>query len=191
VKGQIEASINASADALLQMSDSLAEQLQQATDVLVETLLRGGRLFTWGRGLSASLAQACSFLLHTDPLRNRPPFPAICLNTDMALMSQASNEAILEHQLMALAQPGDILITFSNGDNRRGLANAIRTAHARELTVVAFCFPQDELILDALSSRDSAITPFTDNGVIAAHTLMLALLLLCDTVEQQLFGGGP
>lgn len=187
MKDRIVETIHTGADALLQMSDSLADQLQYASAMLVEHLLQGAKIFTWGGGLSASLAQACGYLLHTGH-RARPPFPALCLNTDTSLLSSSSNATALESQLIALAQPGDVLITFCNGDNPASLADAIAGAHQRGLSVIAFCCPGDDHVLNALSGNDCAVTPFTHNPVAVIHTLMLATVTLCDTVEQHLFG---
>lgn len=191
MKERIVETIHASADTLLQMSDSLADQLHCASGVLVEGLLRGARVFTWGSGLSASLSQSCSYLLHTSHLRARPPFPAICLNTDTGLLSRPGNVSALDDQLTALAHPGDLLITFCCGDNPESLGATIRAAHRRDLTVIAFCCPGDDYILNALGGGDCAVTPFTASPVAAIHILMLASVALCDAVEQQLFGADP
>lgn len=188
MKERIVEIIHTSADALLQMSDPLADQLTCASGILVAGLLRGAKVFTWGSGLSAALAQSCSYLLHANHWRQRPPFPAICLNTDTTLLSRHDTTSAVCDQLTAFAQPGDILITFSCGDNPENLAAVVRTAHQRELTVVAFCCPEDDFTLNALGSDDCAITPFTASPIAAIHTLMLASVVLCDTVEQQLFG---
>lgn len=191
MKDRIVDTIHTGADALLQMSDSLADQLLFASDMLVERLLQGAKIFTWGGGLNASLAQACSHLLHIGHLRARPPFPALCLNTDTSLLSGPDSSIVVENQLTALAQAGDVLITFCSGDNPEGLAAAIAFAHQCGLTVVAFCCPTDDHILNALSGNDCAVTPFTHSRVAVIHTLMLAAVTLCDTVEQQLFGADP
>lgn len=188
MKYRIANTLQNSADALAQMSTPLAEQIHRASEVLVEALLRGARIFTWGTGLNSSPAQACAHLLHTTQQRERPPFPAICLSSDVSLMSLDSTEIVLKNQLAALAQPGDILIAFCQGDGPP-TARALQSAHQRDLTVIAFCCPQDEEILNVLNSTDCAVMPFTDNAIIAIHTQMLALVVLCDTVEQQLFGG--
>lgn len=191
MKDRIVETIHTGADALLQMSDSLADQLQCASEMLVDRLLQGARIFTWGGGLNASLAQVCSHLLHTGHLRDRPPFPALCLNTDTSLLSGAGSSTALEAQLTALAQPSDVLITFCSGDNPESLAEAIACAHQRGLNVIAFCCPGDDHVLNALSGSDCAVTPFTHSPVVILHTLMLATVTLCDTVEQQLFGADP
>lgn len=188
MKNRIVETIHTGADALLQMSDALADQLQHASEMLVGRLLQGAKIFTWGAGLNASLAQMCSHLLHTGHLRDRPPFPALCLNTDTSLLSGTGNMTPLEAQLTALAQPNDLLITFCSGDNPESLATGIACAHQRGLNVMAFCGPEDDHILNALSGSDCAVTPFTHSPAAIIHTLMLATVTLCDTVEQQLFG---
>ncbi len=188
MKERVLETIHGSADALLQMSDPLAEQIAVASDILAQGLLRGGRVFTWGSGLCASLAQTCSFLLHTGQQRQRPPFPAICLATDTGLLSRHRDTSALTDQLSALSQPGDILITFCIGDNPLHLADAIEAAHQRDIVVIAFCCPGDDSILNVLGGSDCAVTPFTASPLVATHTLVLAVTTLCDTVEQQLFG---
>ncbi len=81
---------------------------------------RGGRLFTFGNGGSATDAQGTAELFRLPPYGR--PLPALSLVEDQAVLTALSNdvgfELVFSRQVIAHAEPEDIAVGFStSGDS--------------------------------------------------------------------------
>ena len=65
------------------------DKIISSIDVIFKKMSQGGRIFLCGNGGSAADAQhlAAEFLVRLDPKRNRVPFPAISLATDVSTLT--------------------------------------------------------------------------------------------------------
>ena len=104
--------------------------LLNAARGMADRFARGGRLFTFGNGGSATDAMSLATLFA------RPPFgralPAQCLATDPAVLTALANDVgfdlVFVRQLIAHAGPDDIALALSTSGNSRNLIAAL--AHA-------------------------------------------------------------
>ncbi len=115
-------------------STSYPAKIQQAVDLLVERLTAGNKLLVCGNGGSAADAMHICAELVGRFLRDRPPLPAVALNTNPATLTALGNdyryESIFSRQVEALARPGDVLWGISTSGNSKNVVEALRTAHS-------------------------------------------------------------
>ena len=73
-------------------ADALPEKIAKAGELLVTSLLNGGKVLTCGNGGSAGDAQHFSSEMLNRFERERPPLPAIALTTDTGTITAIGND---------------------------------------------------------------------------------------------------
>lgn len=119
------------------------ENIDPIVDVIVKSIDDGKTLYAFGNGGSA--AEASHFvaeLMGSFEDRLRRPYRAVCLNTDMSVITALANDFDYSHvftrQVVALVQPGDIVIGFSTSGNSPSIVKAIQTANSLGATTIGF-----------------------------------------------------
>jgi D-sedoheptulose 7-phosphate isomerase len=137
----------ASARAKMTESDALrratleqcAGALRVAAGAIAGRIRRGGRVFTFGNGGSATDAEGTAGLFR-DPPSGRP-LPAICLVDDRAVLTALANdvgfELVFSRQLIAHARAGDVAIGFSTSGDSVNVMHAMEEAARRDVLTVA------------------------------------------------------
>lgn len=137
IRQQFEQSIAAKQEALRTMLPSIAG----AAKLLVDQLVRGGKVLTCGNGGSAGDAQHFSSELLNRFERVRPGLPAIALTTDTSTLTSIANDfefgEVFAKQVRALGQPNDVLLAISTSGNSVNVNRAISAAHEHNMRVVA------------------------------------------------------
>jgi len=127
---------------LLEQLDSLAEPLDQATNLLRDALLGGQKVLCCGNGGSAADAAHFAAEIAGRFQLDRPGYPALDLTSSSPLTSSLSNDfsrdELYARQVSALGQPGDVLIGFSTSGQSENIRLALTTARRRGLRTVAF-----------------------------------------------------
>lgn len=181
-----------SADLKYQCAQSLAPQVEAATNAVLASVTGGGKVLACGNGASAAAAQhfAASFVGRYE--RERPELAALSLSADAAVLTGIANDfdvrAVYARQVRAFGQAGDVLLALSTSGNSANLLAAVEAAHERDMTVVALT-----------GARGGHMTPLlrdTDVHVCVAHDLParilevhhLVLHCICDGVDAQLLG---
>ncbi len=138
-----------SARAKMQQSASLraatiaccAQQVERAGAAMAERFVRGGRLFTFGNGGSATDAQGTAELFRHPPQRS--PLPALSLVDDQAVLTALSNdvgfELVFSRQLIAYAGELDIAVGFSTSGDSADMLRAFEEAARRGLLTIGLC----------------------------------------------------
>ena len=172
--------------------EALAPAIAAASQLITQQLLQEKKVICCGNGIGASLAAILTQCLTLQHRFERPGLPALNLASDPALLSaiaeQHSSE-IFSKQLRTLGQPGDLLVTFSIGNNPADLIQSIHVAHDREMHVIAFSTDQDRDLAALLNSNDIAINISNNEPHRAAEIHLLSLFSVCELIDQQLFGG--
>ena len=172
--------------------DALANPIREASQLLVDTLLRDGKIISCGNGADGALAQlfACNLLNRFE--HDRPALPALALNSDGAsLLGIAQGGGLndtFSRQVRALGQPGDTLLCISSGGDATNLLRAIQAAHERDLTVVALLHGGDAELGSLLQQEDVRIAVDHPRRarVVEMHTMVLQCL--CQLIDHSLFG---
>ena len=147
--GALLAELAASARAKVVDSTSLrqatlrrcAEQLEDAASAMADRFRRGGRLFAFGNGGSATDAQGTAELFRLPPYGRS--LPALSLVEDQAVLTALSNdvgfELVFSRQVIAHAKSDDMAVGFSTSGDSPNLLRAFDEAARRGLLTVGLC----------------------------------------------------
>ncbi len=184
---------NNSIAAKMSAGEHLVLPIIESGTLIVERLLDDQVLYTCGNGLSISLANTLAHCLLYQYRMERPGLPAFCLSCNVmnatGITSQSSFSDIYSKQLRSLGRQGDLLICFSAGGNDSNLLQAVKTAHDRDMTVIAFTASGDKDISALLTGEDVELRVEHDDRYRIQEIQLLSLFCVCDLIEQQLFGG--
>ncbi len=161
----------------------------QIVQAILTTIKSGGKVLTCGNGGSAADAMHLAEELVGRYRRERPSWPAVCLNADPSLLTCIGNDygfdAIFSRQVEGLGGRNDLLICFTTSGNSGNILRALETAKARGVKTVALLGKGGgkakgkadlELIVE---SNDTA-------RIQEAHTFLLHALL--ESVECEMLG---
>jgi len=117
------------------------ETLEQAGAAMATRFARGGRLFAFGNGGSATDAEG-AVQLFRDPPTGRP-LPALSLVDDPAVLTALSNdvgfELVFSRQIIAHARADDIAVGFSTSGDSVNLLRGLAEASRRRLLTIGLC----------------------------------------------------
>jgi D-sedoheptulose 7-phosphate isomerase len=118
-----------------------ADEVEAAASAMAERFRRGGRLFAFGNGGSATDAQGTAELFRRPP--SGRPLPALSFVEDQAVLTALSNdvgfELVFSRQVIAHARPRDIAVGFSTSGDSPNLLRAFEEAARRGLLTVGLC----------------------------------------------------
>jgi D-sedoheptulose 7-phosphate isomerase len=117
---------------LQKLLDSSLPAIEQAAEVICQTLSKGNKLLLCGNGGSAADAQHIAAELVGRYEKQRRAFPAIALTTDTSALTALSNdygyEDVFARQVKALANKGDLLIAISTSGKSPNVVRAVEVA---------------------------------------------------------------
>jgi D-sedoheptulose 7-phosphate isomerase len=187
VRPDFTAALRELASLATQVAESMGPELARATQLVQETVDRGGTLFFCGNGGSAADAQHMATEYVVRYVRNRRAYPAVALTTDTSLLTAAANDFgfdhVFERQVEALARPGDLLIIHSTSGNSPNVLFAAEAARKKGIRVLSFS-ARDGGQLRALS--DHAIVIPTQRTDRAQELHLCIEHIICDIVERTL-----
>jgi D-sedoheptulose 7-phosphate isomerase len=116
----------------------LADTIESVSELLLETLCNGGKIFVCGNGGSAADAQHFAAELIGRFEKERAAMPAIALTTDTSILSAIGNdygfENVFARQVDGLGSKGDVLIGISTSGNSENVLRATILAKDKGLT---------------------------------------------------------
>ncbi|OJJ25551.1 phosphoheptose isomerase [Roseofilum reptotaenium AO1-A] len=174
-----------------QVVEQCLDSILIAADLITHTFRLGGKLLLCGNGGSAADCQhmASELVSRLTKAFERPGLPAIALTTDTSYLTAFTNdcgyEGVFERQVQALGKPQDTLIGISTSGNSPNIIRAITKANEREILTIALTGNKGGQLLGI--ARQSIVVPSTDTQYIQESHLAIEHIL-CDLVEQQLFG---
>jgi D-sedoheptulose 7-phosphate isomerase len=187
VRPDFTAALRELASLATQVAESMGPELARATQLVQETVDRGGTLFFCGNGGSAADAQHMATEYVVRYVRNRRAYPAVALTTDTSLLTAAANDFgfdhVFERQVEALARPGDLLIIHSTSGNSPNVLFAAEAARKKGIRVLSFS-ARDGGQLRAVS--DHAIVIPTQRTDRAQELHLCIEHIICDIVERTL-----
>jgi D-sedoheptulose 7-phosphate isomerase len=117
------------------------DQLDAAGAAMADRFDRGGRLFAFGNGGSATDAEGTVSLFRHPP--HGRALPALSLVDDPAVLTALSNdvgfELVFSRQIIAHGQGGDIAVGFSTSGGSRNMLSAFEEASRRGLLTIGLC----------------------------------------------------
>jgi D-sedoheptulose 7-phosphate isomerase len=118
------------------------ESLEQVCSVISSCLTSGHKILLFGNGGSAADCQHLASEIIGRFLIERKGFPAIALTTDSSILTAIANDynysQIFSRQLLALAEPEDVVIAFSTSGNSPNVIEGIKTANLIGCSTISF-----------------------------------------------------
>jgi D-sedoheptulose 7-phosphate isomerase len=172
-------------------AESLPEVIQAAGEIMVQSLLNGGKILSCGNGGSAGDAQHFSAEMLNRFETERPSLPAIALSTDTSTITAIANdysyEEIFAKQIKALGQPGDVLLAISTSGHSKNIVQAIVAAQQREVQVVALTGRDGGVVASLLNETDIEIRVPVQSTARIQEVHLLIIHCLCDFIDHRLF----
>jgi len=192
MQNRIQQMFKASIETKQKSLDMLPESIEQASILMVNSLLNEGKILACGNGGSAGDSQHFSSELLNRFERERPSLPAIALTTDSSTITSIANdysyEEIFSKQIRALGRDGDVLLAISTSGNSANVVQAIHAAHDRNMRVVALTGRDGGNIAPLLLPDDVEIRVPSNVTARVQEVHLLAIHCLCDLIDNQLFG---
>jgi phosphoheptose isomerase len=154
---------------------------------------RGGKVLICGNGGSAADAQHfAGELVGRFKISERPGLPALALSADTAVLTAWSNDAsfddIFARQVQAFGRPGDVLVSISTSGRARNVVNGMAAAQREGLRTIALLGGDGG---DARALADLPIVVPAKDTQRVQEVQILVIHLLCELVEERLFGARP
>jgi D-sedoheptulose 7-phosphate isomerase len=167
-----------------------ADTINAMANTIIACYQAGHKAIFCGNGGSAADAQHLAAEFVGRYLIDRRPLPALALHTDTSTLTAIGNDygydQVFSRQVNAHIQPGDVLVCLTTSGNSRNVVLAAEAARAKGNTV-----------LGLLGRDGGAMLPLCDQALVVPcqetyliqEVTMLVGHLLCDLMEQALFGG--
>jgi phosphoheptose isomerase len=167
---------------------TLAEPTLRAAQVLAARLRDGRQVLACGNGGSSGDAQHLASELVNRFERERIGLPGIALTPDSSVLTAIANdyayERVFARQVEALGRPGDVLVAFTTSGNSRNVLEAVRTAQARGLWVLALTGKDGGALAPLLRGGDMELrVPSTSTARIQEVHLLL-IHTLCTYLDS-------
>lgn len=173
-------------------TEELAGPIAQAIEMMVNSLTNGGKVLACGNGGSAADCQHFAAELVGRFERERPGLAAIALTTDTSALTAIGNDysynEVFSKQVMAIGQPGDVLLAISTSGNSKNVILAIEAAHQKEMTVVALTGKGGGQMTNLLKDTDVHICVPAKRTARIQEVHLLSIHCICDGIDVCLLG---
>jgi D-sedoheptulose 7-phosphate isomerase len=164
---------------------ALVQALENACKHVLDCLLGGGKLLSFGNGGSATDAMHLAEELVGRYRANRRPLPAVCLNADGSALTCIANDfgydEVFARPVAALSRPGDVVVAISTSGKSPSILRGLEAARAAGASTVGL-LGHDGGPAKALCDV-SFVVPHASNARIQElHTF--ALHAMCEAVER-------
>jgi D-sedoheptulose 7-phosphate isomerase len=175
----------------LSTQQQLAEPIAAAIKCLVSIFTLGNKLLICGNGGSAAESEHFAAELTGRYILERPALAAIALTADTAAITAIANDYgfnnIFARQIEALGTTQDVLCVISTSGNSANLLQAIKTAQAKQLKIIALLGNNGGTIKALLRDNDIVICMLETNTARIQEMQLLIIHTICDAVEQVMF----
>ena len=117
------------------------KQIQELSNLIINTIKKSGCIFWCGNGGSAADSQHLAAELVGRFEINRAPIKSIALTTDTSILTAISNdysfEQVFKRQIQALGSKKDLLIVISTSVNSKNIIEAVKEAKKKGIKTFA------------------------------------------------------
>lgn len=167
--------------------EAMLGAIQQAADIICQSLRQGGTVLFCGNGGSASDAMHLTAELTGKFQRERRAFSAICLNTNVAGLTAVANdygyEMTFARAVEGLMTPSDVLVGISTSGNSENVFRAIVKAKELGGRTIALLGRDGGKI--APEAELSIIVPNENTARIQESHIMIGHII-CELVEDSI-----
>ena len=169
-----------------------AATLAAAADLVAERFAAGSKLLLFGNGGSAADAQHLAAEFVNRFVIERPPLPAIALTTDTSALTSIANDYryadVFAKQVRALGRAGDVAIAISTSGTSPSVVRAVDACRKLGIHTIGLTGRDGgklkgrvDHLLNVSASRETA--RIQETHILAGH-------VLCQLVDERLYGGG-
>ena len=184
IKHEFSEHIKASQNTL----DSIADQIETASKICINSLKNGGKILIMGNGGSAADAQHIAAELVGRYKTERKGLPAIALTTDTSAITSIANDYgflhVFDRQVEALAHKDDVIIGISTGGTSPNVVNALTAANKLDCKTIGLSGKDGgdfNALCDVNLVVNSNDTPrIQEMHILIGHTI-------CHLIEQESF----
>jgi D-sedoheptulose 7-phosphate isomerase len=166
-------------------------QVHRIVDAIVDALRRGGRVFWFGNGGSAAMAQHFAAELSGRFLHDRPAWGSLALTVDTSALTAIANdygfETVFARQLQGLCKHGDVVVGLTTSGNSPNVVAGLKAARDCGAVTVAFSGNGGG---DVLRYADIALIGPTGPSWKAQEVHLALGHIVCELVELQMLEGG-
>ena len=185
IHDQFEANIQVAQDAV----SLLEEPIEQAVQIITNSLMNEGKVLICGQGASGLAANHMAAILADRFEQDRPGLAAIALARDgAAMMDDADPLHGFSRQVAALGHPGDVLVVLSIFGETDAVKAAVRMAHERDMHVVAIIGGDGGSLAESLGEPDVLMCIPTSSAPRVIEAQFLVIHCLCDGIDFFLLG---
>ena len=167
-----------------------ADKIVEVVQLIAQAFREGKKVILFGNGGSAMDASHIAAEFMNRFLIERPPLPAVALNSDTALLTCISNDydfsQVFSKQLSALGHEGDVVIGISTSGNSANVIKGLEVAKKNGMkTVVLTGGTGGKMagLADYTFIIPTKVTPrIQEAHITLGHTI-------CQLVDEELFGG--
>jgi len=178
-----------SAQVKIKFARENAEKIFEVVQLIAQTFRNGKKVLIFGNGGSAMDASHIAAEFVNRFLMERPPLPAIALNTDVAVLTSISNDydysQVFSKQLTALGHEGDVVIGISTSGNSLNVIKAIEVAKKNGMKTVVLTGGTGGKLANMADFTLTVPTKHTpriqETHITLGHTI-------CQMVDEELFG---
>jgi DnaA initiator-associating protein len=188
---RIKSNFTQSIQTKIAASEVLSGPIEQASMIMVQSLLSGNKILSCGNGGSAADAQHFTAGLLNRYETERPSLPAIALSTDTSTLTSIANDysydEVFSKQLRALGNNGDVLLAISTSGNSRNVIKAIEVAVSKDIPIIALTGKDGGDIAGLLGENDVEIRVPSERTSRIQEVHLLVIHCLCDIIDTTLF----
>lgn len=171
------------------MDTGLCKRIEQAAELIVQSLRDGGKIHFCGNGGSAADAQHLAAELSGRFYIERPPLNAEALHCNTSYLTAVGNdygyEYVFARLLRGTGRKGDVLVGISTSGNSKNILKAYDVCKKLNIHIISLTGAtggamraQSDILLNA---------PSTDTPRIQESHIMIGHIV-CELVETALFG---
>lgn len=184
IKESIEQSIEVKSKIL--SDDKLMQSIEDAVNIIVESLHNGGKIHFCGNGGSAADAQHLASELSGRFYLDRDPLNAEALHCNSSYMTAVSNDYgydfVYSRMIKASAKKGDVLVGISTSGNSRNIIEAYKTCEELGVNIISLTGATGGMMKDFGGILINV--PSTDTPRIQESHIMIGHII-CELVERR------
>ena len=174
------------------MAKTLPAEIARAGEALARALQSGGKALACGNGGSAADSQHFAAELVGRFERERPGLPGIALTVDTSALTAIANDydydRVFSKQVEALGTAGDVLLAISTSGNSKNCVEAIKSAQAKGLVVIALTGRDGGAMGRMVRANDFHLNVSHPRTMRVQEVHLLVIHCLCEVVDNILFG---
>jgi D-sedoheptulose 7-phosphate isomerase len=172
------------------LGSALVDSIVRLSDQVVESIRAGGKVLLFGNGGSAADATHLAAEFVGRFAFDRDPMPALSLSDNMSAVTAIGNDYAYDltfaRQIKALGSAHDVAIGLSTSGSSPNVLGAMRAAREKRIFTAAFTGVRGA---DMAALADIAVVIPSASTARIQEGYMLCAHIMCEVVEQTMFGG--